>query len=307
MGDFAEAVARWKSVIVGDLPSFESAPLTTATTCTEYPATIDDLYLCGVSASIDGPGQVLGSAGPEFIRTSSGLTISGSMTFDTADIDGLRADGTFLGVVKHEMAHVLGMGTLWQNAGLYDGFSGAYKSGTIAESEWRNIGCTGPLPVELDGEPGTAGAHWDDVCLKDEIMTGFRSGDTPLSRITIGSLSDLGYTVNFEAADPFGIADLGSCGSFCPAAGRRRLREPNHLVVSKKGATRRKLSDKGMAIAKEYAKVELTKMKSTQPMVLPDGVEYVGDKFIDVFYEEDGNIHVVPFSDHDVRDSTFTE
>jgi hypothetical protein len=224
------------------------------------------------------------------------------MTFDTPDIDSLRADGTFLGVVLHELGHVLGLGALWTNAGLYDGFSGQYRSGTRAESEWRNIGCSGPLPVELEGGPGTAGAHWDEDCLVNELMTGFRTGGTPLSRITIGSLFDLGYTVNFEAADPFTVADLGSCGSFCPAAGHRHLRKTDQLISPKMGAIDRKLSDEGMAIMKEYAKVKLAKMKSAAPMDLPDGVEYVGDKFIDIIYEENGNIHAIHFSSDDVSD-----
>ena len=131
------------------------------------------------------------------------------MVFDSDDIDRLRDDGTFVGVLEHEAGHVLGIGTLWDDKGLYDGFSGQYASGTQAESEWRNIGCTGPLPVELDGGQGTAGGHWDEVCLDHELMTGFRTGNTPLSRITIASLADIGYTVNMGAADPYGLSDLG--------------------------------------------------------------------------------------------------
>jgi hypothetical protein len=134
-------------------------------------------------------------------------------------------------------------------------------------------------------------------------MTGFRTGGTPLSRITVGSLADLGYTVDMGAADPYGLADLGSCGSFCPAARRRHLREPAHLIASsKKGAPRRKLSDEGMAVAKAYAEAELEKSKPTQPMYLTEGVEYVGDQFIEVLYEEYGNIHAVRFTSDDFSD-----
>lgn len=52
---------------------------------------------------------------------------------------------------------------------------------------------------------------WDNACLRDELMTGFlREGATPiLSRITIGSLLDLGYEVDFSEADPFDLFDLG--------------------------------------------------------------------------------------------------
>jgi hypothetical protein len=40
--------------------------------------------------------------------------------------------------------------------------------------------------------------------MSTELMTGFISGsNTPLSRITIGSLMDIGYQVNFGAADAY--------------------------------------------------------------------------------------------------------
>jgi len=133
-------------------------------------------------------------------------------------------------------------------------------------------------------------------------MTGYLAGatSTPLSRITVGSLFDLGYTVDMRAADAFTIANLGSCGSFCPAARRRHLRVPEHLISSEKDSRRRKLSDKGMVAVKEYAKDKFEKMRLAQPMDLPDGVDYVGDKLIEVFYEEDGIIHDVRLTSDDV-------
>ena len=54
MRDFGQAVARWESVILGDLPSIESALLPTNITCTGYPAIIDDLYICGVNDDTPG-------------------------------------------------------------------------------------------------------------------------------------------------------------------------------------------------------------------------------------------------------------
>jgi hypothetical protein len=40
----------------------------------------------------------------------------------------------------------------------------------------------------------------------NELMTGFLSGTTqPLSRMTVASLADLGYKVDFSAADPFAL------------------------------------------------------------------------------------------------------
>jgi len=52
-------------------------------------------------------------------------------------------------------------------------------------------------------------------------MTGtLGSGDNPLSRVTVGSLEDMGYVVDYTSADPFTAADLGP-GCTCR---RRNLR-----------------------------------------------------------------------------------
>lgn len=44
----------------------------------------------------------------------------------------------------------------------------------------------------------------------------------------MGALEDLGYTVNRDFQDDFGLDELGdSCGSFCPEKGsNRKLRKP---------------------------------------------------------------------------------
>jgi hypothetical protein len=77
MGDFGEALATWMNVIVGDLEEIPSSLLPEASTCTQYPETIDDLYICGASNSIDGPGGTLGFARPLFRRSASLLPITG--------------------------------------------------------------------------------------------------------------------------------------------------------------------------------------------------------------------------------------
>jgi len=76
-------------------------------------------------------------------------------------------------------------------------------------------GCKTPVPVEYDGGDGTACGHWDEDCLIDELMTGYATGTLPLSRITVGGLEDLGYQVNYAAADPFPQTSLNKtciCG-----------------------------------------------------------------------------------------------
>ena len=60
------------------------------------------------------------------------------------------------------------------------------------------------MPVENSGYEGTAGAHWRESVLTNEIMTGYDDGegvDLPLSSVTVGEFADEGYDVNTAAAD----------------------------------------------------------------------------------------------------------
>ena len=80
--------------------------------------TIDDLVIFAVLDSIDGPGKILGQAGPCFIRLPGYLPLIGAMRFDTADVATLESAGQFDEVILHEMGHVLGFGTIWGPLGL---------------------------------------------------------------------------------------------------------------------------------------------------------------------------------------------
>jgi hypothetical protein len=48
--------------------------------------------------------------------------------------------------------------------------------------------------------------HWREETFFNELMTGFLgSPPSPLSRLTVASLADLGYGVDFGAADPYSL------------------------------------------------------------------------------------------------------
>ena len=112
---FEAAAALWESAIIGDLPDVESTEfdkLPFIEGCT-YPAVVDDLYICGTMAQIDGVGLVAGRARPTFIREGDddgegALPSAGEMMFDLADINDLRAKGLTLPLIAHEMGHILG-------------------------------------------------------------------------------------------------------------------------------------------------------------------------------------------------------
>jgi subtilisin family serine protease len=200
---FQQAADRWQQIIVGDLPNVTD------------PATgqvIDDILIQATAPTIDGAGGILGQAGPTAMRQGSkGLPWKGIMEFDSADVAAMEADGTFKDVILHEMAHVLGFGTLWTNFGLLQGggTSNPLYVGANALREYRSIfgvpSATG-VPVENSGGPGTADGHWRESIFKTELMTGYASPAgtlMPISRVTVGQFQDLGYQVNYTRADTY--------------------------------------------------------------------------------------------------------
>jgi len=184
---------------------------------------IDDVVIFATVDSIDGPGKVLGSSGPCYVRTPGGLSLVGVMRFDIADFQNLKNDGRLNDVVLHEMLHVVGIGTLWSSRGQISG-AGTPNSAFIglqAVAGCQFHGGTAPnqcgagtVPLETTGGPGTRDVHWREVTtatgigFRTELMTGFVSAvgtPNPLSRMSIGSLADIGYEVNLSAADSYTV------------------------------------------------------------------------------------------------------
>jgi subtilisin-like proprotein convertase family protein len=197
---FVTAAARWSEIILGDVPDVNVPGF----------GLVDDVVIVASGPLIDGPGGILGQAGPTTLRTGIFLPAAGIMQFDSADIAALIADGQFDDVILHEMGHVLGFGTIWDDLGLITGvgttnarFTGA--SAAQAYSEIFGITAT-TVPVESDqGGGGTLYSHWDEATFDNELMTGFLNDgvENPISRITVGQMADLGYEVNMQAADDY--------------------------------------------------------------------------------------------------------
>lgn len=210
---FAAAAARWMQVITGDLPDVQVTQQ--AGRCeSSAPAVnevVDDVVIYAITTSIDGPGGVLGSAGPCVVRTGSVLTALGSMRFDVADLANLERTFRLNATILHEMGHVLGLGTNWQDKGLTQdiGTNDPIYIGQQGLAIWPsfNLGYLGrPVPLENTGGAGTAGSHWRETVFGNELMTGIiaPSGQSmPLSRMTIASLKDLGFTADLAQADAF--------------------------------------------------------------------------------------------------------
>jgi hypothetical protein len=167
---------------------------------------------------IDGPFGTLGQAEPTAIRGARGLPYTGEMEFDTADMAMMTSEGTLAGVILHEMGHVLGIGTLWQRFGLVTGIGSNDPQyiGARGLAAYQRLVGTGPMPtgvpVENTGGEGTAGSHWRESVFDAELMTGtveLPPVVMPISELTIGSLEDLDYVVNYLFADPYRLPRPG--------------------------------------------------------------------------------------------------
>jgi len=227
---FDSAVAFWQRTI------YQTSGTSTVTSGTGQcgqgsPAinqSVKDLLILARIDSIDGPGKVLGSAGPCQVHPISGLTRLGTMRFDSADMNNLFGNGQLNEVIRHEMGHVLGFGTLWDpstggpvlcigNVSSPGTLIDTYFSCDHARAAFDTIGgasYTGGLvvPVENCGPASPAGcgagtidSHWREPVFTNELMTGYLDTGTtnPVSLVTIAAMEDIGYTVNYGAAETY--------------------------------------------------------------------------------------------------------
>jgi hypothetical protein len=229
---FNDARLRWEAAISGDLEDGffnEAIDPGCVSGAPNISQNIDDVLILVNLVPIDGEGGVLGGAGPCYVRDFGiqdvfevgDLTILGTMQFDTDDLEMLEAEGFLSNVILHEMGHVLGFGTLWESQGLLvDPAEGEIPNpgadphfiGSQAIVSFDDVGGTAyvagaKVPVENTGGPGTADGHWRESVFDRELMTGFiGAGTSPLSVVTLASLADQGYSVDFTKADGYTLA-----------------------------------------------------------------------------------------------------
>lgn len=207
---FVAAAKTWQKIITADLKDVTAS--IPAGKCEKndpgFSGTIDDIVISASAPNLDGPGGVLGLAGPCGMRSSTtgtGLPFYGLMAFDSSDIADAEANGTLKNIILHEMGHVLGLGTLWAHFDLLAGINTNDPTflGSHAVKEWHTLGGNGNVPVENKGGIGTKHVHWRESVFNTELMTGFSDPTQQLSRLTIASLKDLSYSVDFSIADSY--------------------------------------------------------------------------------------------------------
>ena len=226
-----QAAARWQQVISAPLIPYHI--VIAANACGKGIPAIDttetNMMIIIQTDSIDGRAKTVGLGGPCVIRDDSPqLTALGTLTIDTADVASLAQQGILVGVITHEMGHILGIGTLWDGsipsyAGLASGLGGADPVfiGHAARVASAQLGFTADsslgVPIENTGTigGGTRDAHWRATVFGHELMTGtIHNGLNPLSLVTIETLADFGYPVVPEAADDFDVANATTPGTF---------------------------------------------------------------------------------------------
>lgn len=168
-----------------------------------------DIVIKADAVEIDGPGRILGQAGPTYVRPDSHIPSQAIMVFDATDLEEMEMNGTLKKVIVHEMSHALGFGTIWGYLGLTNGnmedprFIG--ENARMRYKILRSGEILSSVPLENMGGPGTVGSHWRKSIFGNELMTGsINSADyTPVSRLTIAAFEDMGYRVDYTQAEPY--------------------------------------------------------------------------------------------------------
>lgn len=218
------ALARWEGIVTGDAGAAITYPATglDPDDCSLVDASllngafIEDVAILMAFDAIDGPGRTLARGGPcGYGRSHLPAVISGQLLLDAADA-AIVATSFLEDIVWHEIAHALGMGTLWQSWTTGVGTPQPLYVGELGNEEWLALGgLQDGVPLEPD-----LGVHWDEAWFDNELMTPVAEATAvamPVSRLTIGALLDMGWIASLGAADPYVLpACAGSCA---PPAG----------------------------------------------------------------------------------------
>lgn len=213
---------------------FDDAATFWETALTGYADGIDrtlTIHASTFEQAASGGGVLLGSAGPRALTfTTSGhwIALDGSARFNVHP-DAVGGAGLLDALtIRHEMGHILGIGTLWELNGVYTDGTGQYTGENALAAYNQEFGQSRTfVPIELDGGGGTANGHWNEVTdnfgvenqpgldanpgdevaapvvvrginmgfsMDDALMTGVLSNPGFLSDTTLGSFQDIGFT-----------------------------------------------------------------------------------------------------------------
>ncbi len=204
------AANRWEAAIQMNFPDYtfsDEWPIR----CGDHSISISDgdhidalqIYMVKFDSHSRG---YLAYGSPVVIPHLSSMPIAGCVGIDDvlSDLENIWDIGL------HEIGHVLGIGSgWWRSSGLLrnEGTPDIHFAGPQAIAAFDQAGGTdyqgAKVPVDRDG------VHWHRSVLSNELMSG-GVPFTALSAITLGALSDLGYTVDFSVADPYELPPPGA-------------------------------------------------------------------------------------------------
>lgn len=222
---FEEAERFWERAITGNLSRTRRLRRSSLAQCLtsngmsgDVPSdrVVDDLLIYVEIKEIDGRSGVFGGAGPCQIREDNSLPAVGVMFFDIADLDSMEANDQLEETIVHEMAHVIGFGTLWSHLGLLQDsaragrnanthFTGEAAQAAFDEIRGNNYTDSDLVPVQHQGGVGVWNGHWRELVFRSELMTPFPDrGPNPMSVVSLASFVDIGYPeVDYSVADEY--------------------------------------------------------------------------------------------------------
>ena len=211
------AARRWMSILPEDLPDIEfdrSMP----SECfgrsfnISRGERIDDLRIYVTHVPNDFSGFVAGVAYLRAVR-ASGQTSIGCMALRPVPL----LSRNFRELTLHEIGHILGVGTLWDDFGfgfLQARYGDTHFNGPLATAAFDYAGGQNYLGPKVPAER-VVGAHWRASVFQTEFMIPYLTGRGWLSAITVQSLADLGYSVDVTQADPYTLpAEIASIDSW---------------------------------------------------------------------------------------------
>ena len=209
------AARRWMSVITEDLPEYEftrgwSGQCGDQSYAIPSGERIDDLriYVTSFVTSFDDNPDAVGWGGPSLLREATYLPVLGCMGFDLE-----RADLLITGL--HEMGHVLGFGTVWDELGFYQNPPNGDKhfNGPLAIAAFDDAGgwdYKGKKVPLNDSAHWRRSAFWSSQFPESPGELMMPGGGGALSAITVQSFADLGYGVDVTQADPYTLPGAAS-------------------------------------------------------------------------------------------------
>ncbi|SRR5690554_195513 len=252
------AADRWEGLIAGNIPNATTLPPYYRESCLRWQSWNEAIvppelrnvgWFDGLLVTVTAaqPGETaLALAGPCW--TPNPFPNFGRIWVNMNRLDMMTTTNSLETVMIHELGHVLGIGTIWLdehrnlirpipnncgNPSLPSTFAG--QAGV---SEYQALGGTNQPPLD------ELCHHWSEERFHTEALTPYITIDPggnnhdPLSRMTLGALQDLGYQVNYSAADPYTLPAPG-LQPHAPREGAETFRyaDPLIYIVDEQGRT----------------------------------------------------------------------